>query len=112
MPDAVSDFLAGIGLGLLEDTFAEHDIDEVTLFELDENDLKEMGVRMGPRRNSERSRRRGAEAGDGRARRADRHARRWRAPGPGGASSNDLRRRDRLRARGLRLESPSPPTTQ
>ncbi len=46
MPDAVSDFLAGIGLGLLEDTFAEHDIDEVTLFELDENDLKEMGIRM------------------------------------------------------------------
>ena len=50
MPDVVSAFLASIGLGLLEDTFAEHDIDEVTLFELDENDLKEMGVRMGPRR--------------------------------------------------------------
>ena len=31
MPDAVSKFLAGIGLGLLEDTFAEHDIDGVTL---------------------------------------------------------------------------------
>ena len=31
MPDAVSAFLAGIGLGLLEDTFAEHDIDGVTL---------------------------------------------------------------------------------
>ena len=50
MPAGVSAFLAGIGLGLLEDTFEEHDIDDVTLFELDEDDLKEMGVRMGPRR--------------------------------------------------------------
>ena len=50
MPSVVSAFLAGIGLGLLEDTFEEHDIDDVTLFELDEDDLKEMGVRMGPRR--------------------------------------------------------------
>ena len=46
MPDAVSAFLAGIGLGLLADTFEEHDIDELTLFELDEDDLKEMGVRI------------------------------------------------------------------
>ena len=46
MPDVVRQFLAGIGLGLLEDTFAEHDIDGVTLFELDENDLKEMGMRL------------------------------------------------------------------
>ena len=45
MPAGVSAFLAGIGLGLLEDTFEEHDIDDVTLFELDEDDLKEMGVR-------------------------------------------------------------------
>ena len=31
MPAGVSAFLAGIGLGLLEDTFEEHDIDDVKL---------------------------------------------------------------------------------
>ena len=35
------------------------------------------------------------------------------APGPGGAPSHDLRRRDRLRARGAAAELiPLPPTTQ
>jgi len=50
MPDAMTTLLASIGLGHLEPRLRDEAVDDTTFLDLDEEDLKELGVKMGPRR--------------------------------------------------------------
>ena len=50
MPDAMTTLLANVGLSDLERRLRDEAIDETTLLDLDDEDLKEIGIKMGPRR--------------------------------------------------------------
>ena len=50
MPDAMTRLLANVGLSDLERRLREEAIDETTILDLDEGDMKEIGLKMGPRR--------------------------------------------------------------
>ena len=50
MPDAMTRLLANVGLSDLERRLRDEAIDETTFLELDDNDLKEIGIKIGPRR--------------------------------------------------------------
>merc|ERR1712176_484920 len=47
--DAMTTFLASIGLSDLESRLRDEAIDETTFLDLDDEDLKEIGIKMGPR---------------------------------------------------------------
>ena len=47
--DAMTTLLASIGLSDLESRLRDEDIDETTFLDLDDEDLKEIGIKMGPR---------------------------------------------------------------
>ena len=49
MPDAMTTLLANVGLSDLERRLRDEDIDETTFLDLDDDDLKEIGIKMGPR---------------------------------------------------------------
>ena len=49
MPDAMTTLLANVGLSDLERRLRDEAIDETTLLDLDDEDLKEIGIKMGPR---------------------------------------------------------------
>ena len=50
MPDAMTTLLANVGLSDLERRLRDEAIDETTFLDLDDDDLKEIGIKMGPRR--------------------------------------------------------------
>ena len=50
MPDAMTRLLANVGLSDLERRLRDEAIDETTFLDLDDEDLKEIGLKMGPRR--------------------------------------------------------------
>ena len=50
MPDAMTKLLANVGLSDLERRLRDEAIDETTFLDLDDDDLKEIGIKMGPRR--------------------------------------------------------------
>ena len=50
MPDAMTTLLANAGLSDLERRLRDEAIDETTFLDLDDDDLKEIGIKMGPRR--------------------------------------------------------------
>ena len=50
MPDAMTRLLANVGLSDLERRLRDEAIDETTFLDLDDDDLKEIGIKMGPRR--------------------------------------------------------------
>ena len=50
MPDAMTTLLANVGLSDLERRLRDEAIDETTILDLDEADMKEIGLKMGPRR--------------------------------------------------------------
>ena len=50
MPDAMTTLLANVGLSDLERRLRDEAIDETTFLDLDDSDLKEIGIKMGPRR--------------------------------------------------------------
>ena len=50
MPDAMTTLLANVGLSDLERRLRDEAIDETTFLDLDDDDLKEIGLKMGPRR--------------------------------------------------------------
>ena len=50
MPDAMTTLLANVGLSDLERRLRDEAIDETTILDLDEEDMKEIGLKMGPRR--------------------------------------------------------------
>ena len=50
MPDAMTRLLANVGLSDLERRLRDEAIDETTILDLDEEDMKEIGLKMGPRR--------------------------------------------------------------
>ncbi|CAH0370037.1 unnamed protein product [Pelagomonas calceolata] len=50
MPDAMTTLLANAGLSDLERRLRDEAIDETTILDLDEGDMKEIGLKMGPRR--------------------------------------------------------------
>ena len=49
MPDAMTRLLANVGLSDLERRLRDEAIDETTFLDLDDEDLKEFGIIMGPR---------------------------------------------------------------
>ena len=49
MPDAMTRLLANVGLSDLERRLRDEAIDETTFLDLDDDDLKEIGIKMGPR---------------------------------------------------------------
>ena len=49
MPDAMTKLLANVGLSDLERRLRDEAIDETTFLDLDDEDLKEIGIKMGPR---------------------------------------------------------------
>ena len=49
MPDAMTTLLANVGLSDLERRLRDEAIDETTFLDLDDEDLKEIGIKMGPR---------------------------------------------------------------
>ena len=50
MPDAMTTLLANAGLSDLERRLRDEAVDETTFLDLDDADLKEIGIKMGPRR--------------------------------------------------------------
>ena len=48
MPDAMTTLLANVGLSDLERRLRDEAIDETTILDLDEEDMKEIGLKMGP----------------------------------------------------------------
>ena len=50
MPVAMTTLLANVGLSDLERRLRDEAIDETTILDLDEGDMKEIGLKMGPRR--------------------------------------------------------------
>ena len=48
--DDIAGWLAGLGLGKYESAFAEAEIDAEVLAELDDGDLRELGLPLGPRK--------------------------------------------------------------
>ena len=50
MLDAMTTLLANVGLSDLERRLRDEAIDETTFLDLDDEDLKEIGIKMGPRR--------------------------------------------------------------
>ena len=50
MPDAMTTLLANVGLSDLERRLRDEAIDETTILDLDEADMREIGLKMGPRR--------------------------------------------------------------
>ena len=50
MPDAMTRLLANVGLSDLERRLRDEAIDETTFLDLDDEDMKEIGLKMGPRR--------------------------------------------------------------